>query len=248
MKKQILLTVLLVICLLAGSSAQAPTWLWAKLIGGTGSFGRSITVDPSGNVYISGSFISSVDFDPGPGTYTLTSAGSSDIFICKYTSAGEIVWAKRMGGTLNDGGTVVKFDPLGSGSVVVSGWFDGTCDLDPGAGTLNFTSFGGKDIFITKMDTDGNLTWSKQIGGTSNADYVNAMTIDGSGNVIYSGYFLGTADFDPGPNAHNLSTVGWSDIFMAKLNASGNFSFAYCIGGIGNDAIVGLTSDASGNI
>src|SRR5919108_3604946 len=73
---------------------------WAKRIGGTtNDIGYAITVDGNGNVYTTGFFYSIVDFDPGAGAYNLTSAGLGDIFVSKLDSNGNLIWAKRMGGT-----------------------------------------------------------------------------------------------------------------------------------------------------
>jgi hypothetical protein len=109
-------------------NAQTPNWLWAKSMGGTGNdYGYSIALDASGNVYTTGSFFGSVDFDPGIGTFNLTSAGSSDIFICKLNSSGNFVWVKSMGGTSGDWGRSIFIDI--SGNVLSTGYFNGTSYL-----------------------------------------------------------------------------------------------------------------------
>src|SRR5437867_570055 len=97
-------------CLLAGllgtSLARAQDFVWAKQLGGSFSdIGLSIAVDSSGNVYTTGIFQGTADFDPGPGTYNLTSASSTfDVFISKLDSAGNFVWARRLGGANVDEG------------------------------------------------------------------------------------------------------------------------------------------------
>ncbi len=243
MKKLLLLTSCLVAAAMA--SAQAPTFKWAKKIGGTtNDYGQSIKVDASGNVYTSGLFQGTVDFDPGTGTSNLTSAGSTDVFISKLNASGNFVWAKRMGGTLNDyGASIID----ASGNVYTSGWFQGTADFDPGASTYNLTSAGDSDIFISKLDDSGNFVWAKRIGGTS-ADGAWMLALDASGNIYTTGRFQGTVDFDPGAGTSNLTSSGNRDIFVLNLDNSGNFVWAKSMGGTSNDLGKRIAVDASGNV
>ncbi|MGB1120241.1 MAG: T9SS type A sorting domain-containing protein, partial [Chitinophagales bacterium] len=125
-------------------------YLWAKSFGGTSNdVGRSITVDASGNVYTTGSFIGTVDFDPGAGTNNLTAQGNDDVFIQKLDPSGNFLWAKSFGGTSWDYGYSIALDA--SGNVYTTGNFQLTVDFDPGAGTNNLTPQGGYDVFIQKM-------------------------------------------------------------------------------------------------
>ena len=126
---------------------------WAKAMGGTSSYdhdyAKSIAVDSSGNVYTTGYFYGTVDFNPGTGVFNLTSAGVSDIFISKLDASGNFVWAKAMGGTSTDLGYSIAVD--GSGNVYTTGYFCGTADFNPNSGgVFNFTSTGYNDIFVTK--------------------------------------------------------------------------------------------------
>src|SRR5258705_170803 len=112
-----------------------------------------------------------------------------------------------MGGTGDEGGFSIALDPAGSGDAYTTGDFTGTADFDPGAGVFNLSSAGGHDIFISKLDGSGNFVWAKRIGGTGD-EYGESVTIDyaGSGNVYTTGYFDGTADFDPGVGIFNLTS------------------------------------------
>jgi hypothetical protein len=107
-----------------------------------------IAVDSSGNVYTTGRFHGTVDFDPGAGTKNLTSAGSDDIFVSKLDSVGNFVWAISMGGSNSDQGRGISVDS--SGNVYTTGAFQGTSDFDPGAGTANLTSAGDFDAWRSK--------------------------------------------------------------------------------------------------
>ena len=114
-----------------------------------------------------GSFQGTADFDPGAGTFNLTSAGDYDIFISKLDSSGNFVWAKSLGGTGYDVSYGIALDS--GGNVYTTGSFSGTVDFDPGAGTFNLTSAGTGDIFVSKLDSNGNFVWARSLGGTSDA-------------------------------------------------------------------------------
>jgi len=226
MKTQILITSLL---LLAIINLSAQTLEWAKSMGGTGNeYGNSMAIDALGNVYTVGNYMGTVDFNPGTGTFNLTSVGLFDIFISKLDASGNFVFAKSMGGPLNDWATSIAL----SGNIYTTGYFYGTADFDPGAGTFNLTSSNdSSDIFISNLDASGNFVYAKSMGGTSSKCYSQSITIDASGNVYTTGYFSGTSDFDPGTGVFNLTTTGVNDIFISKLDASGNFVWAKSMGG-----------------
>jgi hypothetical protein len=225
---------------------DAGNLVWAKRMGGKKfDFGYSIAVDTSGNVYTTGVFSSdTVDFDPGPGTFNLISAGW-DIFVQKQDVDGNLVWAKRMGGASDDWGESITLDP--SGAVYTTGYFQDTTDFDPGPSTYNLTSAGGFDVFVQKLDPAGNFVWAKNMGGPNNEEGYS-IAVDSEGNVYTAGYFMGTADFDPGPDTFNLTSAGRWDIFIQKLDAAGNLVWAKRMGGQGDDWAYSLAVDATGNV
>lgn len=224
----------------------AGNFIWAKQIGGTGyNGGQSLAIDISGNVYITGDFNGTADFNPGVGTFYLTSVGTSDVFICKLDTAGNFVWAKQFGGPSFNTGNSICLD--NSGNVYTTGYFEGTADFDPGAGTFTLASAGGEDIFISKWDAAGNFIWAKSLGGT-NGDYGRSVTIDAWSNVYTTGHFTGTADFDPSSANFNLTSVASSDIFICKLDGVGNFMWAKAMGGSGPDVGFSIALDAMNNV
>src|SRR5262249_36288313 len=160
----------------------------------------SIAVDASGNVYTTGYFTGTADFDPDAGVFNLTAAGSFDIFVSKLSASGNFVWAKVMGGGSDDLGQSISVDA--SGNVCTTGYFTGTADFDPGAGVFNLTAAGYYDIFVSKLDASGNFAWAKAIGGTG-GDEGYSIAIDSSGNVYTTGAFGGTVDFDPNAGVFN---------------------------------------------
>ncbi|MEO5350176.1 MAG: SBBP repeat-containing protein, partial [Magnetococcus sp. YQC-3] len=219
---------------------------WAKQIGAAGlDYGNSLAVDGNGNVYVTGSFSGTVDFDPGEGVSNLTSAGGWDIFIQKLDASGNLMWAKRAGAQSGDQGYSLKVDD--TGNVYLTGYFQNTVDFDPGEGVTNLTSEGSTDIFIQKLDSSGNLLWVKQSGGPGN-DQGLSLAVDGSGNVYTTGYFINFADFDPGPGTSYLDCAGNLDIFIQKLDASGNLVWAKRAGGAGWDYGRSLAVDGGGNV
>jgi hypothetical protein len=112
--------------------------------------------------------------------------------------------------------------------VYATGYYNGTVDFDPGAGIANMTATGNPDVFVLKLNSSGALLWAKSLGG-SNAAYGRSIDVDSSGNVYTTGNFDGTADFDPGSGTENLSSAGGSgdnDVFVSKLNSSGEFVWA----------------------
>jgi len=220
--------------------------LWAKNFGGVNTeTGYSLAVDGTGNVYTTGTFEFTADFDPGAATTNLSSAGGSDVFVSKLDSSGNLIWAKRFGGSSDDTGRSLAVDS--SGNVYTTGYFQGTVDFDPGAATTNLTSAGSDDIFISQLDLSGNLIWAKRIGG-SGVDNGNSIAIDSTGNVYTTGFFSGTADFDPGAVTFNLTTAGQTDAFVSKLDPSGNLLWAKRIGGSSIDNGDALAVNSTGNI
>ena len=206
---------------------------------------QGVAVDGSGNAYVTGYFYDTVDFDPGAGTFNLTSAAGPDAFVVKLDSAGALVYADRFGGTSTVVAHGVAVD--GSGNAYVTGYFYGTADFDPGAGTTNLASAGGSnDAFVVKLDSSGALSYADRFGGTS-SDYGQNIAVDGSGNAYVTGYFYDTADFDPGAGTTNLTSAGNADVFVVKLDATGALVYADRFGGPNSDYGSGVAVDADGN-
>jgi triacylglycerol esterase/lipase EstA (alpha/beta hydrolase family) len=247
MKIGLIISAILFVLASLNTTAQSPSFQWAKKIGGTNNdVPTSSVVDANGNVYTTGFFEGTADFDPGSGTYNLTSVGSLDIYVSKLDASGNFIWAKRIGGVDDDYASVIVVDA--NGNVYTTGYFVGTCNFDPGSGTYNLTSFGIADIFVSKLDASGNFVWAKQIGGTDD-DQATSLVIDNSGNVYTTGGFKGTADFDPGPGVFSMTSVGMQTIFISKLDAAGNFIWAKQFGGASGTTLgISIDLDIVGNV
>ncbi len=222
-------------------------FVWAKNMNGSSGVGLSLAIDPSGNIYTTGTFGGVVDFDPGPGTYTISEStpGAVNTFISKLDPSGNFVWAKSIGGMGDTYGRGISTD--NAGNAYITGSFSDTLDLDPGPGLNKLISNGDADIFILKLDPLGNFVWAKSIGGNTIDEGVSIMT-DATGNNYTTGSFSGTSDFNPGINSYSLSPVGLNDIFILKLNASGNFVWAKAMGGDLGDGGQSITTDEFGNL
>ncbi|HJM73784.1 MAG TPA: SBBP repeat-containing protein, partial [Acidimicrobiales bacterium] len=225
-------------------------YVWAKNLGGTGlDYGYSVAVDSSGNVYTTGGFRGTVDFDPGSGTANLTAVGT-EAFVSKLDSSGNYVWAKSF--DMNSTNSIHSVAVDSSGNVYTTGWFSGTVDFDPGAGTANISSFSSTDVFVSKLDSSGNYVWAKSFhGGYFDRGY--SLALDSSGNVYTTGYFRGTVDFDPGSGTANLTSNGRDDVFVSKLDSSGNYVWAKNLGGtysvgVFTDGGRSVAVDSSGNV
>jgi hypothetical protein len=211
---------------------------------------RSSTIDSAGNVYQVGSFTGTVDFDPGAGTTVLTSLGSRDSFVVKLDTSGNLVWVKAFQGLQNESAESITTDP--TGKILIAGWYQGTVDFDPNIGVYNLTSKGLGDAFIIQLDTAGVLQWAKSIGSTTNDDGGECITTDSAGNILIGGTFNGTVDFDPGIGVATLSASNFSssDLFILKLNSSGNYIWAKVVLGLNNNFkfIEDIKTDSLNNV
>jgi hypothetical protein len=191
---------------------------------------EGIAVDGNGNVYTTGRFYGQVDFDPGPGTSTLSSPGNPSIFICKLDVLGNFSWVTQLGGATDpeNTGNDIAVDALGNTHIT---------------GRLNDA------IVVAKLDGLGNFTWTLNLSGPGFATSEgNAIALDQGGNVYTAGSLGGACDFDPGPGTYSLMPLGWAT-FIYKLDPAGNFIWA---GQMSGSAMTNfgfdMDVDANGNV
>lgn len=226
-------------CLMAGD------FVWADQFGGAASeSGQAVAADGSGNVYTVGSFSGTVDFDPGPAVLNITASGPQDGFVTKLNSAGALVWVRTFGGTGNISPNALELDY--AGALLITGSFTGTADFDPGPGTRNFTATGGSlNGFLSKIDFDGGLIWTRQLGGTG-----AGVTLGQDAAVFVTGSFTGTRDFNPGPGIARMSAIG-EDGYILKLDGGGNYIWAREFNGANSTArclVRDVVIDEAGNV
>lgn len=308
MKQRLLLLLLSFLCF--GKLLCQPAYQWsAPLHSYLAAEANDVVADDSGNVYSAGIFTDSMDADPGPGVYTLHSAGQEDIFIIKLNPAGNLIWAKEIGGPSRE--YIYRITLDNNGHLIIPGFFNLTVDFDPGPGVSNLTVVGGENGFVLKLDASGNyldvkgllgsgaiwphsvttdsasniylaislmgnvdcdpgsgvysltsagswdavickydsamnLLWAKRMG-SSDWDIVNAIRVDAFGNVYSVGNFSNVGDYDPGPGIYNLVCAGNENVFISKLDSTGNFVWAKALRGSIYSHCWGLAVDPAGN-
>ncbi|MCH8904655.1 MAG: T9SS type A sorting domain-containing protein [Bacteroidetes bacterium] len=195
---------------------------------------------------MTGWFEDTVDFDPGAGIFNIASNGKQDIFIQKLNAGGNFIWAKSIGGSLTDVGRSITTDIFGD--ILLTGNFRGVVDFDPDTSVFDVSSLGSEAIFIMKLDTAGNLIWAKPTPGNLYSRGYSIAT-DPLGNVCVTGWYWGKVDFDPGAAYYYMTSKGYDDIFVLKLDVGGNFIWAKSMGST-FPAQVGesITVDTAGNV
>ena len=227
-------------------------FLWVKGFGDAQyDEAKTMAVDAMGNVYIAGYYYGIVDFDPGPGTSTLTTNTNYNGFIAKYDANGNYLWVIDIDGSgVNDFVNFISLDA--GGNIYATGQFAGTVDFDPSVATATLSSLGSNnDVFLAKYDQNGNYLWAGVIGNSSNADAGTALALDNFNNIYLSGLFSGIVDFDFSPGTTTLSSVpGSSNMFLAKYSSNGNFLWAdgFDAPSFNNDIINSVAIATSGNV
>jgi hypothetical protein len=237
---------------------------WAARIASTTTStdrGTGIATDPSGNVYVAGHYTLSplTIYNQGPtgtaGT-TLSNTGNIDCFVAKYSPAGSVLWAARIGSTGNDQGSAIATDT--SGNVFVTGEYSGTLTIynqgPSGTAGTTFSGVGGVDCFVAKYSTDGAVLWAARIGGVGN-DYGFGIATDPSGNVLVIGR-QGSGGaltvYNQGPSGTAALTLpnsaGVFDVFIAKYSSVGAVLWAAQIGSTAAENGLGITTDTSGDV
>jgi Bacterial Ig domain/Putative binding domain, N-terminal len=232
------------------SNAAAPpptgTCLWSRHFGGStvnagGASPASIREDKNGNVVVVGGFSGSVDFGGG----TVASTNGQEMFIVKYDASGTYLWSRQISSSGGNQATGVAVDS--NNNLVVVGWFAGTIDF--GAGPLS--SAGSWDIFVAKFAPDGTLVWAKRFGGSAWESF-STVALDASNNIFITGFygFTGTTiDFGGGPLPLPGGDSNFqNNMFVAKLDSSGNYIWAKGYAGSGDIQGNGIAVDGNGDV
>ncbi len=209
--------------------------------------GTAVVLDNNDGVYFIGCFSDSADFDPGPtNTSNYSNTGSEDIFLAKYDSTGTLQWFHTLGGVASgDVPNAAQLDV--NGNLVITGAFRGIVDFDPGAGIVNLVSGSSYSTFIVCFDSNGNCLWAKSIGSTAFC-ISTTIDVDFAGNIVIAGVFTGTEDFDPSSGVYNLTSLGSTDMFLAKYSSIGNLQWAHSFGNNLNNDLATVACDGAGNI
>lgn len=222
-------------------------YLWAKRIGkGNQDEARDIAVTSKGSVHITGLFEGRIDFDPSQNTYNLRSSSTfNDQFILKLNNNGDFEWAKSIGSKWTDLGGPLMVDD--QGNVFYIFHLVDTIDADVGPGVFNVIPSGTTDFCVSKLDSNGNFIWAKQFGGNSTT-IATEIQFDKTGNILVSGYYSGTVDFNPGIAVNSISSNGLTDGFLLKLNQNGDLIWVTSIGSADSEIASTFAVDDTNNI
>ena len=228
------------------SIAQSPVWEWAKGAGGTkNDIISSIATDNLGNFIIVGFFSSS---SLTLGNITLQSNnGFGYSFIAKFNNDGDVIWVKTLANTLNFG--IYKAACDADGNIFATGSFYGP-SLSIGPFTLYNPSTYFHDIYLVKLNPNGDVIWAKAAGGNRD-DIVNDLAVDQEGNLIITGSFESSTFIIDTATVNNLSSnypVDYKDMFLAKYDSQGNFKWVRSAGGKRDDVGYNVTTDKKNNI
>ena len=189
-----------------------------------------------------GHFNGTMDLDPGADVSNLTSAGGSDMFLARYSSAGALERAVRIGGMQNETSPPGTMRVGPDGNLAFTGRFRGIVDLNPGAGVFGVTNTtvpAADDIFVASLDGDLNIRWAFASASDGGLEGGHRVALASRTTVYAAGWFSGTTDFDGGPGVFNhasVNTNGASDCFLAKYDRSGSFLWARAFGGATTNA------------
>lgn len=224
-----------------------PDFWWLRRTGSTGDDqALAVAVDaPNNAVYVAGLFTGT-----NPGLSNLVSSGNTDAFLARYDTSGNLVWARRGGGTLADAAQAVAVDR--AGNVLVAGYF---YSFTAGFGSFTLTNKSSpvasfSDLFLAKYDSAGNLLWVRQGGGTSNPNLVNrndaatALVADAADNIYLTGSYHTVVDF----GSLQLTNLNATNFFVAKYDGAGNPLWARTTSGTNTSQGNGICLDAATNV
>lgn len=197
---------------------------------------QSVAVDGAGNVVLTGSFQGTVNFG---GENLESTDDNRNIYLAKLDVAGNHRWSKRFEGTLYQSSQSVAVDE--AGNIVLAGFFRGTVNF---GGEDLITDGDDTDVFLVQFDEKGHHFWSKRFGGTG-LDQGLSVAVDGTGNVVLTGYFAGKIDFGGG----NLESIGeHPGVYLAKFGEVGHHLWSRRFGGTGSLERLSVAVDGSGNV
>ncbi len=229
-------------------------FVWARAWGSNDAgdpvdVARGLAVDEKGDIYVTGCFGGTVDFDPGTDMNKLK-ANNQDVFLTKFDALGNHLWAVSWGGTgLGDVGYGVACD--GEGNICVCGSFENSVDFDPSVWPEMHQAKGGKDAFMSKFSPDGDLIWVRTWGNTED-DFCHAVAAHDFMGIMVSGEYVGGIDLDPGAGTFWVASEVQAD-YVSAFTASGAFTTATRSGiqpppTTGGSPISGISFDMFGNM
>ncbi|MBL7965248.1 MAG: T9SS type A sorting domain-containing protein [Flavobacteriales bacterium] len=232
--KQLIRLSLLAGVLAAHAELAAQSFNWVRPLGGPDADEAYAVAHVSGGgSYVVGMFNGTAQL----GATALTSAGGKDMFLARLDGGGNVVWARRAGGSGDQGGHVVATDA--SGNAIVAGEFEGSMDFSTGM----LTASGDRNLYLAKYSDAGLVLWTVQ-GITSGASQCNSVATDAASNIYVAGRFEGSLQF----GATTVTSVGMQDVFVMKLNSAGAVQWLVRAGGADDDDAKGLAMGPDGSV
>lgn len=231
------------------------TFAWAKqfqqISGAAQAIIGDIEVDNLNNIFVSGYYSGTIDFNPSPtATVSLTNS-TPTAFIAKFDNAGNFIWVKSLGGSGVTSKSISSFLDKNK-NILVTGVFTGLVDFDPSPATYNLNSQ-NSEAFVLKLDSNGTFIWAKQF--VDGIPFHNVfippaadITSDSNDDIYVTGATKDSLDFDPGAAAYYLKSKGAEDVYVVKLTAAGNFVWAKMYGGLGTDVSSSILTDNTNNV
>ena len=228
-------------------------YLWGRTWGGGENVRPySIITGPGQTVYVAGNYDGTMDFDPGLGEDIRDGYDDGILFISKFDSNGNHQWVRTWakGGYLPGSTPVHLYDISVDkwGNILATGEFNRRVDFDPGDGVEErIPNANGIDAFLSKFDPDGDFQWVQTWGG-DRRDPGNSVATDASGNILVTGLFYESVDFDPGVGVEIRNAMGiLQDCYLLKLHSDGEFEWVQTWGGIYDDPGIAVSVDNTGN-
>ena len=221
---------------------------------------NGFALDNEGNRYVTGRYRGDFDFDPDPAVVSRPTGSNYDLFAMKLSKNDELIWVKFWGVATNNEEEMLTVAVDNNKNVIITGQFREAMDFDPDDGTFNMSNgavtAGYKSLFMLKLNAAGDFLWAKnfQASAANTMLFRNlSMNCDANNNILTTGYFSGTVDFDPNAGSAVTTAItaegGTYDAFLLKMDTDGNYVFSYQLGfnwqyEFGYEAV----ADAVGNV
>ena len=230
MKSILMILIMALLCF----CALAANWEWV-FSGGAGDLDRAwdMALDTQGNIFLTGEFVDTLQV----GNIVVTGSGLTDIFVAKFNSSGTPLWAKAFGGSEGDIGIGIATDA--AGNCYVTGLYAGTAQFED----ESFSSAGSWDIFVLKLDGNGNKIWAHSIGGIE-GDVGYGIAAMPDGRCFVTGWFGDTIHFQ---DNSTLTSFGGSDVLLFACAADGSLLWKRHAGDVGVEYGYKIDVDYYGN-
>ena len=224
---------LMILCIGHYFTLDAQDLSWVLSLGGS-SFDRveDMVVDEVGNLYLTGVFTGTIDFDPGTAVTELSSE-NSDSYVLKMNSQRELLWVRHLDGVSRSENLVSAIALDQEGNLLVCGEFTDQTDFNPG-GADGIKAANARDAYLIKFSGDGEFQWVKTVDGKSET-IPQSIAVDQNNDYYVTGFFDNRVDFDPGESVNEVQSLGRDDIFLQKLDSDGNLIWIQTYGSVDGD-------------